>query len=106
MSDFQRQVTFSKRKGGLLKKAYELSTLTGSQVLLVIASDTGHVYTFATDRLQPLITTTRGKTMLQQCLNGEFSDDDGTNTCCKRYETPKEDQQSLFACQDEDERSE
>lgn len=61
----------------MLKKAYEIATLTGSQVLLLISSDTGHVYTFATDRLQPLITTSRGKTMLQQCLNGEFQAEEG-----------------------------
>ena len=35
-------------------QAYELSTLTGTQVLLLVASETGHVYTFATPKLQPL----------------------------------------------------
>ena len=40
----------------LLMQAYELSTLTGTQVLLLVASETGHVYTFATPKLQPLIT--------------------------------------------------
>ena len=29
-------------------QAYELSTLTGTQVMLLVASETGHVYTFAT----------------------------------------------------------
>jgi hypothetical protein len=57
----RRHITFSKRKGGIMKKAYELSTLTGTQVLLLIASETGHVYTFATPKLQPLITKTEGK---------------------------------------------
>ncbi|CAG9822675.1 unnamed protein product [Phaedon cochleariae] len=36
--------------------AYELSTLTGTQVMLLVASETGHVYTFATRKLQPMIT--------------------------------------------------
>ena len=31
-----------------LFQAYELSTLTGTQVMLLVASETGHVYTFAT----------------------------------------------------------
>jgi hypothetical protein len=50
-------------------QAYELSTLTGTQVLLLVASETGHVYTFATPKLQPLITKPEGKTLIQNCLN-------------------------------------
>jgi len=65
----RRHVTFSKRKAGLIKKAYELSTLTGTQVLLLVASETGNVYTFATPKLQPLITKPEGKTLIQACLN-------------------------------------
>lgn len=65
----RRHITFSKRKAGIMKKAYELSTLTGTQVLLLVASETGHVYTFATTKLQPLITKTEGKTLIQSCLN-------------------------------------
>ncbi|KAG7267215.1 hypothetical protein CRUP_007338 [Coryphaenoides rupestris] len=44
-----------------MKLAYELSTLTGTQVLLLVASETGHVYTFATRKLQPMITSETGK---------------------------------------------
>ena len=65
----RRHITFSKRKAGIMKKAYELSTLTGTQVLLLVASETGHVYTFATSKLQPLITKNEGKSLIQQCLN-------------------------------------
>lgn len=65
----RRQITFSKRKAGILKKAHELSTLTGTQALLLIASETGHVYTFATARLQPLVTHTEGKALIQGCLS-------------------------------------
>ncbi|KAI8902023.1 SRF-type transcription factor (DNA-binding and dimerization domain)-domain-containing protein [Globomyces pollinis-pini] len=65
----RRHITFSKRKAGIMKKAYELSTLTGTQVLLLVASETGHVYTFATPKLQPLITKPEGKNMIQACLN-------------------------------------
>lgn len=53
----RRYTTFSKRKTGIMKKAYELSTLTGTQVMLLVASETGHVYTFATRKLQPMITS-------------------------------------------------
>ncbi|KAI8914196.1 SRF-type transcription factor (DNA-binding and dimerization domain)-domain-containing protein, partial [Gorgonomyces haynaldii] len=65
----RRHITFSKRKAGIMKKAYELSTLTGTQVLLLVASETGHVYTFATPKLQPIIAEPEGKNMIQQCLN-------------------------------------
>ena len=65
----RRHITFSKRKAGIMKKAYELSTLTGTQVLLLVASETGHVYTFATPKLQPMITQPEGKNMIQACLN-------------------------------------
>jgi len=50
-------------------KAYELSTLTGTQVMLLVASETGHVYTFATRKLQPMITSESGKALIQTCLN-------------------------------------
>jgi len=65
----RRHITFSKRKAGIMKKAYELSALTGTQVLLLVASETGHVYTFATPKLQPLITKPEGKNLIQTCLN-------------------------------------
>jgi len=67
----RRQITFSKRKAGIMKKAYELTTLTGTQALLLIASETGHVYTFATSKLQPFVTHQEGKTLIQRCLNSE-----------------------------------
>ncbi|KAM5263585.1 serum response factor isoform 1-T1 [Ctenodactylus gundi] len=53
--------------------AYELSTLTGTQVLLLVASETGHVYTFATRKLQPMITSDTGKALIQTCLNSPDS---------------------------------
>lgn len=65
----RRHITFSKRKAGIMKKAYELSTLTGTEVMLLVASETGHVYTYATPKLQPLITEPEGKQMIQRCLN-------------------------------------
>ncbi|KYN42306.1 Serum response factor like protein [Trachymyrmex septentrionalis] len=65
----RRYTTFSKRKTGIMKKAYELSTLTGTQVMLLVASETGHVYTFATRKLQPMITSDAGKALIQTCLN-------------------------------------
>ncbi|KAI9342979.1 hypothetical protein BD770DRAFT_398342 [Pilaira anomala] len=65
----RRHITFSKRKAGIMKKAYELSTLTGTQVLLLVVSETGLVYTFTTPKLQPLVTKPEGKNLIQSCLN-------------------------------------
>lgn len=41
-----RQVTFSKRRNGLCKKAYELSVLCDAEVALIIFSSRGRLYEF------------------------------------------------------------
>ncbi len=35
----------------------------------MVASETGHVYTFATPKLQPMITSEAGKALIQTCLH-------------------------------------
>ncbi|KAM0676978.1 transcription factor of the MADS box [Binucleata daphniae] len=67
----KRSVTFSKRKKGIMKKAYELNVLTGTQILLLVASESGHVYTFATPKLKPIISN--HERLIQQCLNAPAS---------------------------------
>lgn len=49
----------------LFSQAYELSVLTGTQVLLLVVSETGLVYTFTTPKLQPLVTKPEGKNLIQ-----------------------------------------
>jgi hypothetical protein len=49
-------------------QAYELSVLTGTQVLLLVVSETGLVYTFTTPKLQPLVTKPEGKNLIQVSL--------------------------------------
>ncbi|XP_020572933.1 truncated transcription factor CAULIFLOWER D-like isoform X2 [Phalaenopsis equestris] len=44
-----RQVTFSKRRSGLLKKAHEISVLCDAEVALVIFSAKGKLYEYSTD---------------------------------------------------------
>lgn len=73
----RRHITFSKRKAGIMKKAYELSVLTGTQVLLLVVSETGLVYTFTTPKLQPLVTKAEGKNLIQACLNAPEPTGDG-----------------------------
>ncbi|XP_052305399.1 agamous-like MADS-box protein AGL11 [Populus trichocarpa] len=42
-----RQVTFCKRRNGLLKKAYELSVLCDAEVALIVFSSRGRLYEYA-----------------------------------------------------------
>ncbi|CAG8471644.1 132_t:CDS:2 [Ambispora leptoticha] len=86
----RRHITFSKRKAGIMKKAYELSTLTGTQVLLLVVSETGLVYTFTTPKLQPLVTKPEGKNLIQTCLNAPDnpSTTDTAPTPTRQAQTP------------------
>lgn len=43
--------------------------------MLLVASETGHVYTFATRKLQPMITSDAGKQLIQTCLNSPENGD-------------------------------
>ncbi|PIA35778.1 hypothetical protein AQUCO_03500266v1 [Aquilegia coerulea] len=47
-----RQVTFSKRRKGLLKKAHELSVLCDAEVSLIVFSPTGKLYEFSNSSMQ------------------------------------------------------
>jgi MADS-box transcription factor len=47
-----RQVTFSKRRNGIFKKARELAILCDAEVGLVIFSSTGRLYEYASTRLE------------------------------------------------------
>nr|AMS35024.1 APETALA-like protein [Cornus sanguinea] len=44
-----RQVTFSKRRGGLLKKAHEISVLCDAEVALIVFSTKGKLFEYSTD---------------------------------------------------------
>ncbi|KAK2408056.1 transcription factor CAULIFLOWER A [Trifolium repens] len=44
-----RQVTFSKRRAGLLKKAHEISVLCDAEVALIVFSHKGKLFEYATD---------------------------------------------------------
>uniref|UniRef100_A0A7N0TMK6 MADS-box transcription factor 23-like n=1 Tax=Kalanchoe fedtschenkoi TaxID=63787 RepID=A0A7N0TMK6_KALFE len=50
-----RQVTFSKRRKGLLKKAKELSILCDAEVGLIIFSSTGRLYEFSSTSMKSVI---------------------------------------------------
>lgn len=46
----KRQVTFTKRRKGLLKKAKELSILCDAEVGIIVFSNTARVYEYASGR--------------------------------------------------------
>ncbi|XP_038983281.1 MADS-box protein SVP-like isoform X2 [Phoenix dactylifera] len=50
-----RQVMFSKRRRGLLKKAEELSILCDAEVALIIFSSTGRLYEFSSSSMKEII---------------------------------------------------
>ncbi|XP_041011786.1 MADS-box protein JOINTLESS-like isoform X2 [Juglans microcarpa x Juglans regia] len=50
-----RQVTFSKRRKGLFKKALELSTLCDAEMALIVFSATGKLFDYASPSMQEVI---------------------------------------------------
>nr|XP_018678106.1 PREDICTED: MADS-box transcription factor 50-like isoform X3 [Musa acuminata subsp. malaccensis] len=50
-----RQVTFSKRRNGLLKKAYELSVLCDAEVAVIVFSPRGKLYEFSSSSVERTI---------------------------------------------------
>lgn len=50
-----RQVTFSKRRTGLLKKAKELAVLCDAEVALIIFSNTGKLFEFSSSGFVSLL---------------------------------------------------
>ncbi|XP_015579361.1 truncated transcription factor CAULIFLOWER A [Ricinus communis] len=56
-----RQVTFSKRRNGLLKKAFELSILCDAEVCLLIFSPTGRAYQFSSHEMDRTIARYRSE---------------------------------------------
>ncbi|XP_040948054.1 agamous-like MADS-box protein AGL11 isoform X2 [Gossypium raimondii] len=50
-----RQVTFCKRRNGLLKKAYELSVLCDAEVALIVFSSRGRLYEYSNNNIRSTI---------------------------------------------------
>jgi len=70
-----RQVTFSKRRRGLLKKAEELAVLCDADVALVIFSATGKLFEYASSSMQELL----GKYKLHATNNANKLDEPSLN---------------------------
>lgn len=50
-----RQVTFNKRKFGVMKKAYELSVLCDCEIALIIFSSTNKLYQYASTDMDKVL---------------------------------------------------
>nr|BAD88436.1 MADS-box transcription factor CgMADS1 [Chara globularis] len=50
-----RQVTFSKRRNGLLKKAYELSVLCDADIAVIMFSPTGKLFEYANSSMKEIL---------------------------------------------------
>ncbi|XP_059654656.1 agamous-like MADS-box protein AGL62 [Cornus florida] len=50
-----RQVTFSKRRGGLFKKASEICILSGAEVAVIVSSPGGRVFSFGHESVDAVI---------------------------------------------------
>nr|GLL19883.1 agamous-like MADS-box protein AGL61 [Ipomoea trifida] len=55
-NDAHRNVTFSKRRTGLFKKASEMSTLCGTEIAMVVFSPSGKAFTFSNPDLNTVLT--------------------------------------------------
>lgn len=60
-NESNRQVTFSKRRNGLLKKAFELSVLCDAEVALIVFSTTGKLYEFSSSSISETVERYQGK---------------------------------------------
>nr|CBX45125.1 GSOC1 protein [Gerbera hybrid cultivar] len=67
-----RQVTFSKRRNGLLKKACELSVLCDAEVALIILSQKGDVYEFSSSNIKKTIQKYRDHAKANESCNTEI----------------------------------
>ncbi|CAK9311014.1 unnamed protein product [Citrullus colocynthis] len=69
-----RQVTFSKRRNGLLKKAFELSVLCDAEVALIIFSPRGKLYEFSNCSMNKTIDRYQNRTKDLMSTNNTVED--------------------------------
>ena len=63
------------------------------QVLLIVASETGHVYSYSTEKFEPVLNTQSGREMIKSCLENlsipeskdDSENDAGVTTINEKY---------------------
>lgn len=94
-----RNVTFLKRKAGLMKKAWELSVLCAADVSIIIFSAAGKAFEFSSKELdseidrylnyEGMIERRRAAEFAAMALAGEDDDDDDDDDTSRRGSTSK-----------------
>ncbi|KAG6786714.1 hypothetical protein POTOM_008323 [Populus tomentosa] len=75
-----RQVTFSKRRNGLLKKAFELSVLCDAEVAVIVFSPRGKLYEFGSSRK-----------LMVAMFDSDYGDENRINDSCSNNKTDDSD---------------
>ncbi|CAN8286270.1 unnamed protein product [Cochlearia groenlandica] len=89
-----RQVTFSKRRNGLLKKAYELSVLCDAEVALIVFSSRGKLYEFGSIGVEKTIE--RYHRCYNNCSLGNNRSEETTQNWCQEVTKLKSKYESLI----------
>jgi hypothetical protein len=64
----ERQEKFQKRLEGIMKKAHELAVMTGNQVFLLMASESGSVHSYATAKFEKLLSPSTEESFFKDTL--------------------------------------
>lgn len=64
----KRDHTFYKRRNGLFKKAEALAALVDSQVMVIVAANSGRIFSFGTPRFEPVLGDAVFRTLIQRSL--------------------------------------
>ncbi|KAK3126177.1 hypothetical protein QOZ80_7AG0552730 [Eleusine coracana subsp. coracana] len=92
-----RQVTFSKRRNGLLKKAHEISVLCDAEVAVIVFSPKGKLYEYATDsRMDKILERYERYSYAEKALISAESESEGN--WCHEYRKLKAKIETIQKC--------
>ncbi|KAG8081300.1 hypothetical protein GUJ93_ZPchr0007g5895 [Zizania palustris] len=92
-----RQVTFSKRRNGLLKKAHEISVLCDAEVAAIVFSPKGKLYEYATDsRMDKILERYERYSYAEKALISAESESEGN--WCHEYRKLKAKIETIQKC--------
>ncbi|RLN34877.1 MADS-box transcription factor 15 [Panicum miliaceum] len=92
-----RQVTFSKRRNGLLKKAHEISVLCDAEVAVIVFSPKGKLYEYGTDnRMDKILERYERYSYAEKALISAESESEGN--WCHEYRKLKAKIETIQKC--------
>nr|AAL09473.1 MADS-box protein FDRMADS3 [Oryza sativa] len=96
-NSMNRQVTFSKRRNGLLKKAHEISVLCDAEVAAIVFSPKGKLYEYATDsRMDKILERYERYSYAEKALISAESESEGN--WCHEYRKLKAKIETIQKC--------